>query len=79
MAYFERTPNEKPFMMPTTTDRVVLEVQYGILHFTIDENKYSLAVYQNQELVKQEEYKDYLFLPLWMILMAKKPMEVVGI
>lgn len=63
MAYFERTPNEKPFMMPTTTDRVVLEVQYGILHFTIDENKYSLAVYQNQELVKQEEYKDYLFLP----------------
>lgn len=63
MAYFERTPNEKPFMMPTTTNRVVLEVQYGILHFTIDENKYSLAVYQNQELVKQEEYKDYLFLP----------------
>ena len=62
-ADFERTPNEKPFEMLTTTSRLVMYVKYGIAHFEIEGKKYQLNIYQNQELIKKEEYKDYLFLP----------------
>src|SRR5690606_38050341 len=35
-AKFIRTPDEKPFQMPTSTDRKPLYVKYAELHFSID-------------------------------------------
>jgi uncharacterized protein (DUF1684 family) len=63
IAHIVRTPEAIPFMMPTTTERKSREVVYGIVHFDLKGEKYELEVYQNQELMLQEEYEDYLFLP----------------
>ncbi|NDV16178.1 DUF1684 domain-containing protein [Muricauda sp. TY007] len=62
-ARFERTPNAEPFLMPTTTDRQTQEVVYGIAHFTLNGAAHQLEVYQSLDLMDDEEYKDYLFLP----------------
>ncbi len=62
-AELSRTPGAMPFMMPTTTDRKSKEVVYGIAHFLLKGEKYQLEVYQNQELMLQDEYRNYLFLP----------------
>ncbi len=58
-ASFERTPDAKPFQMPTSTDRLPIYTQYGIATFTIDGKEYTLNVYQNQK------YKETLFLPFY--------------
>ncbi len=63
IAEFKRTADQIKFLMPTTTDRKVYYVKYGILKFKIDSLDYSLNVYQNIELTKTEKYKNYLFLP----------------
>jgi uncharacterized protein (DUF1684 family) len=62
-AKFVRTPDEKPFLMPTTTDRLPEYVKYGEVHFEIDQKKLSLNLYQNTTPSEDPEYKDYLFLP----------------
>ena len=58
-----RTPDAIPFMMPTTTDRKSKEVVFGITHFKLQGKSYQLEVYRKQELMSQEGYEDYLFLP----------------
>lgn len=63
IAKFERTPNEPIFEMPTTTERKPLYTQYGIATFSIDGKDVSLRIYQNQKLILDPEYKDYLFIP----------------
>jgi hypothetical protein len=62
-ARFERTPEETPFQMKTTTDRLPVYVKYGIVTFNLKGNTYRLNVYQNQDLMKKEGFEDYLFLP----------------
>jgi len=62
-ATFIRTEKEKPFKMPTTTDRKPLYVKYGELHFTLNGTKCRLNVYQNVEFSKKPGYQDDLFLP----------------
>ena len=62
-AKFVRTENEKPFKMKTSTDRKPMYVKYGEAYFKIDGKPFQLNIYQNIELSKQDEYKDYLFLP----------------
>lgn len=62
-AYLERTPGAVPFYMPSTTDRKSLEVVYGIAHFRLNGMDHSLEVYQGLELMKEEGFEDYLFLP----------------
>ena len=62
-AKFIRTPDEKPFKMKTTTDRLPVYTKYGELIFNLKGQKDTLSVYQNQELMTEENYKDYLFLP----------------
>lgn len=57
------TPEALPFLMPTTTDRKSEEVVYGIVYFQMNGKEHQLEVYQNKELMLQEEHKDYLFLP----------------
>lgn len=63
VATFMRTPNEAPFNMPTSTDRLPIYVKYGVATFTLDGKEMQLSVYQNQALSLKEEYKDYLFIP----------------
>lgn len=36
---------------------------YAILHFTINGSRFRLSVYQSQQLMESEAYKDYLFIP----------------
>lgn len=62
-AKFVRTPNEKPFEMPTTTDRKPMYVKYGEAHFILKGKKCKLDIFQNVALARIAEYKDYLFLP----------------
>lgn len=58
-----RTPEALPFDMPTTTERMTRERQYGTLYFELMGRPFSLQVYQNVDLMQQEGLEDYLFLP----------------
>lgn len=62
-ASFKRTPDEKPFEMPTSTDRKPLYVKYGEVHFIIDGKNLKLNVFQNVEMSQMPLYKNSLFLP----------------
>ncbi|MCA0957915.1 DUF1684 domain-containing protein [Muricauda ruestringensis] len=62
-ARFERTPDATPFMMPSTTDLQSQEVVYGIAHFRLNGKEHKLEVYQSLDLMGEEGYEDYLFLP----------------
>lgn len=62
-ADFVRTPAEPPFPMKTSTDRLPVYVKYGELYFKLKGKDFKLNVYQNQELVRDPDYFDYLFLP----------------
>lgn len=63
VAEFIRTPEALPFSMPTTTERESTEVVYGIAKFTLNGKIQQLEIYQTPELISQEKYKNYLFLP----------------
>lgn len=63
VAKFERTEDAPIFEMQTSTDRKPLYTQYGIAYFSIDGKEFSLRIYQNQKLMLDPEYVDYLFLP----------------
>jgi len=58
-----RTPEEKPFQMKTTTERKPVYVKYGVISFELKGEIHQLNIYQNLELMTQDGYKDYLFLP----------------
>jgi uncharacterized protein len=62
-AIFIKSKREKAFQMKTSTDRTPLYKKYGELHFKIDGKELRLNVYQNIDLIKLKDYKDYLFLP----------------
>ena len=62
-ARLNRTPEALPFLMPTTTERKAKERVYGIVSFTINGQSFELEIYQNMDLLDDEEYFDYLFLP----------------
>lgn len=57
------TPNEKPFVMPTSGPKKPLYVKYGELHFTLQGKQCKLNIYRNLELSKQKKLKNHLFLP----------------
>lgn len=62
-ARFIRTPDEKPFLMPTTSDRRPRYVKFGEVYFTLLGKECKLDVFQSLDMVKIEKYKDDLFLP----------------
>lgn len=62
-AAFSRTENPVVFENPTSSGRTQPYLEYGTATFTIDGKQYSLKIYQSQNLIKKEEYEDYLFLP----------------
>ncbi|WP_417289764.1 DUF1684 domain-containing protein [Corallibacter sp.] len=63
LAHLERTPNTEPFKMKTTTDRMPLFKQYGIVTFDLKGQTFQLNIYQDLELMHEKGYEDYLFLP----------------
>ncbi len=63
LATLERLPNEKPFKMAISSGKTQNYIRYGILKFKINEKDFQLEVYQNLNLIANEEYKNYLFLP----------------
>ncbi|MGB3344930.1 MAG: DUF1684 domain-containing protein [Aequorivita sp.] len=62
-ARFVRTPDEKPFLMPTTTARLPEYVKYGEVYFSIDGKDLSLDVFKSTQAYDEPGYEDYLFLP----------------
>ncbi len=63
VAKFVRTPDEKPFKMRTTTDRLPEYVKYGEAHFTIEGTDLKLNVYKSTSVPKDPKYTNYLFIP----------------
>ena len=62
-AKFRETAGSKWFNMETSgTIKKVFRV-YGTLHFTINDTAVTLNLYQSQNLMNTDEYKDHLFLP----------------
>ncbi|TYA57540.1 DUF1684 domain-containing protein [Formosa maritima] len=62
-ATLTRTPDEKPFQMKTTTERLPVYVKYGEVSFMLKGVNHKLNIYQNLDLMKEAGYEDYLFLP----------------
>lgn len=62
-AQFIRTPDEKPFLMPTTTDRKPEYVKYGEAHFTLEGRDFVLSLFKSTQPYDEPGYEDYLFLP----------------
>jgi uncharacterized protein (DUF1684 family) len=65
VAKFVRTENEKPFEMPTSTDRKPMYIKYGEVYFEIDGIASKLNVYRSIDLSKRKEYESDLFLPFF--------------
>jgi uncharacterized protein (DUF1684 family) len=62
-AKFSKIENAPTFEMATTTERKPLYKKYGLLNFTLNGKKCELTIYQSQDDLRDEKYKDYLFLP----------------
>ncbi len=62
-ATFKRTPDEKPFEIPTSSKVTKKYVKYGELNFALNGKEYRLNIYQSLTLRKMPQYRDYLFLP----------------
>ena len=62
-ANFIKTENAPIFKMATTTDRKPLYKEHGLLNFTLNGENHTLTIYQSQDDLTDEKYKDYLFLP----------------
>ncbi|MEY8761791.1 DUF1684 domain-containing protein [Chryseobacterium tongliaoense] len=63
VAKIVKTENAEPFEIPTSSGKTKTYREYGKLNFELDGKPYTLTLYQSLDLIKQEKYKDYLFLP----------------
>jgi len=62
-AKFELEKNQETFEMPTTTERLPIYKTYGKALFNIDGKELVIHIYQNQDLIKEDKYKNHLFIP----------------
>ena len=62
-ARLEFHQDRKPFAMQTTTVRLPIYKLSATARFQLKGKDCSLEIYQNQDLVQDPEYSDYLFLP----------------
>jgi uncharacterized protein (DUF1684 family) len=60
---FERTINSPWFRMESSGPVKRNYRVYGIIHFSTDDTVVSLNIYQSQDLMTTQEYKDHLFIP----------------
>ncbi len=61
--HFERINDTIGFTMTTSAKTLKQYYKYGRLDFMIDGKEYLLFVYQSYDLMRLEQYKDYLFVP----------------
>lgn len=57
------TPDEKPFLMPTSTERTPRYVKAGYFTFEWEDRVVNLSAYKNLELPKGHPYREMLFIP----------------
>jgi uncharacterized protein len=62
-ASFKKINDAKGFDMNTASGMRQKYFQYGLLTFKLHNSLLQLHIYQSQALMKQEKYKDYLFVP----------------
>ncbi|HVZ55559.1 MAG TPA: DUF1684 domain-containing protein [Chitinophagaceae bacterium] len=62
-ARFEKTDHTPWFRMETSGPIKKIFRVYGLVHFSIHDTALQLAVYQSQDLMQDDQYRDYLFLP----------------
>lgn len=62
-ANFTKLEDEEPFQMKTNTDRLLTYLRYGEISFKLKGESHTLSVYQDQELMAEAGFEDYLFLP----------------
>ena len=60
---FKTTPEEKPFVMATSTDRAPIYRKYGNFYFTIKGEKFVLGAFQDMNSIDDTLYNKHLFLP----------------
>tara|TARA_B100000809_G_C14899360_1_gene445674 strand:- start:245 stop:787 length:543 start_codon:yes stop_codon:yes gene_type:complete len=63
IAKLTKIVNAPIFEMATTTDRKPLYKEYGLLEFKLKGAETLLTIYQSQDDLRDEKYKNYLFLP----------------
>ncbi len=62
-AKLSKTENPQPFELPTSSGKTKPYREYGKATFELDGKPYTVTLYQSLDLIKQEKYKDHLFLP----------------
>jgi len=62
-ARFEKTASNAWFLMPTSGTLKKTYRVYGTLHFMVEGKPQQLRIYQSQDLLQNDQYKNYLFLP----------------
>src|SRR6188474_2354669 len=60
---FERIMNSPWFRMESSGPIKKNYRVYGIIHFTINDTTVTLNIYQGQDLMTTQQYKDHLFIP----------------
>ena len=60
---FERTLNSPWFRMESSGPIKRNYRVYGLIHFTINDTNVTLNIYQSQDLMASQQYKDHLFIP----------------
>ena len=62
-ALFEKYNDTIGFSMITSSGKIKRYLKYGLITFNIHDSLQQLFIYQSVDLMKQEKYKDYLFIP----------------
>lgn len=62
-AVLKLTPDAEPFIMKTSGTKTPTYRQYGVFHFKIKGQSFTLPAYQRVEVLTTDDYADYLFLP----------------
>lgn len=63
IADFKKLENSSAFQMPTSSGKTKTYKAYGTASFKLNGKKYTLTLFQSEDLKKQKAYADYLFLP----------------
>lgn len=64
-AQFKRTPDAKPILMPTTTERKTYQILYGVASFELHGQSHELEVYRDLATATNVLRKNDLFLPFY--------------
>lgn len=63
LARLTKVKDTKPFEIPTSSGKIKLYRPYAVAQFEIEGQNWELTLFQSMDLMKKEEFKDYLFLP----------------